>query len=119
MGHGAGGHGVEDVVGPRQGQRQSAQVPAPVGQAEAVAQAPRFQVRGPEVGPGIQAVSDELAGMVAQHRFKVRVVGPGNDPGPGRQFPEIGGKGLLDVGQIPVVVQVLPVQVGDHGGLGA
>ena len=37
---------------------------------------------------------------------------------PGGSRCEIAGKGLLDVGQVPVVVQVLPVQVGDDGDLG-
>ena len=57
--------------------------------------------------------------MVAQHRLQVRVVGPGHHLGAGGQLLEISGEGLLDVGQVPVEVQVLPVQVGDHGGLGA
>ncbi len=71
------------------------------------------------MGAVIQAVGDHLAPETPQHRLQIRVVGPGDDSRPGGQLPEIGGEGLLDVGQVPVEIQVLPVQVGDHGDLGA
>ena len=88
-------------------------------QAEAVAQPLGRQVGGVEVGGWrVQAVGDQLPGAVGEDRGQVRVVGAGDDPGPQRQPLQIGGEHLLDVGQVPVVVQVLPVQVGDDGDLG-
>ena len=117
--HRAGGHGVQNVMGPRQGQGDGPQGLAPAPQAEAVAQPLGRQVGGVKIGrPRLQAVGDQLVGAVGEDRGQVRVVGAGDDPGPRGQPLQIRGKHLLDVGQVPVVVQVLPVQVGDDGDLG-
>ena len=74
--HGAGGHGVQDVMGPRQGQGDGPQGLAPAPQAEAVAQPLGRQVGGVKIGPPrLQAVGDQLVGAVWR--------GPG--PGAGRR----------------------------------
>ncbi len=92
---------------------------APAPQAEAVAQPQGRQVGGVKIGPPrLQAVGDQLVGAVMEKRGQVRVVGPGHHPGARGEILEIAGKGLLDVGQVPVVIQVLFVQVGDNGDLG-
>ena len=57
-------------------------------------------------------------GAVGEDLGQVRVVGAGDDPGPHRQPLQIRRKHFLYVGQVPVVVQMLPVQVGDDGDFG-
>ena len=88
-------------------------------EAEAVTEALGRQVGGVEIGrvPG-QAIGDQLMGAAGENRGQVRIVGPGHHPGAGRQPREIAGKGCLDVRQVPVVIQVFPVQVGDNADLG-
>ena len=104
---------------PRQGQGDGPQGLAPAPQAEAVAQPLGRQIGGIKIGsPRLQAVGDQLPGAVGEDRGQVRVVGAGDDPGPLRQPLQIRREHLLDVGQVPVVVQVLFVQVGDDGDLG-
>ena len=61
--HRAGGHGVEDIVGPRQGQGDGPQGLAPAPEAEAVAQALGCQIGGVKIrGARVQAVGDQFMG---------------------------------------------------------
>ncbi len=57
-------------------------------------------------------------GQAFKQGGQVGVVPPGHDAGLRRQPCQIPGEGFPDVVQVPVKIQVLPVEVGDHRHLG-
>ena len=115
---GDGGKGIADIVTAGQGDMNRSQFLVMPHQGIETAPAVNPDMTGLKVGAGMQAIGEHPAGKAGQQRPDMGIVQAGHQEAVGLDLMNKFGENFQDVVQVPVMVQVVSIDIGDNGHVG-